>query len=208
MIQTAQAKDISLGEIKKQFNLQLTTEPNFFNEWQSDLPVVSAAEQKQIARIQQNYFNLAERKSFSEESVKMVVLSPLLDLANFYQSPFGLMTEESIELSAEDEGLRVKGKIDVLVVKEKLWVLVVESKSTRFDVVSALPQALTYLLSAPNKEEPVYGLVVNGREFLFVKLQHGSRPIYARSFALSIERENELKQVLGILKTFQRKMTT
>ena len=181
MIQTAQAKDISLGEIKKQFNLQLTTEPNFFNEWQSDLPVVSAAEQKQIARIQQNYFNLAERKSFSEES---------------------------IELSAEDEGLRVKGKIDVLVVKEKLWVLVVESKSTRFDVVSALPQALTYLLSAPNKEEPVYGLVVNGREFLFVKLQHGSRPIYARSFALSIERENELKQVLGILKTFQRKMTT
>jgi len=207
MIQTIQSKDVSLGEVKRQFNLQLTTEPEFFTELQADLPVTSAVEQQQLGRIQQNYLNITDCKSFSEEAVKMVVLAPLLDLASFYKAPFGLRTEEPIELSAEDEGLKVKGKIDVLVLKDKLWVLVIESKSTRFDVFSALPQALTYLLSAPNKEEPAYGLLVNGREFVFVKLQHKPTPIYARSAALSVEHENQLKQVLGILKNMRHKMT-
>ncbi len=44
-----------------------------------------------------------------------------------------------------------------------------ESKNTQFDVVSALPQALAYMLAAPNPETPVYGLLVNGREFVFIK---------------------------------------
>jgi len=136
----------------------------------------------------------------------MVVLSPRLDLAAFYQAPFGLQTEESSELTSEDEGLIVKGKIDVLVVRQALWVLVIESKSTQFDVLSALPQTLTYLLNAPEREKPVYDLLVNGREFVFVKLEHKPSLIYARSFALSIERNNELEQVLSILKLIQRKI--
>jgi len=197
---------MSLEELEEKFSLQSAAQPDFFDEWKSKLPTVSAAEQSQLARIQKNYINLAGRKSSSEEAVKMVVLSPLLDIAGFYQSPFGLGTEESIELTSEDEGYSVKGKIDVLVVKKKLWVLVIESKSTQFDVLSALPQALTYLLSAPNQSAPVYGLLVNGREFVFLKLVHSPKPIYARSFALSIERTDELTQVLGILKVIQHKV--
>ena len=206
MIQTAQARDISLEELKERFNLQLSTETIFFPEWQSELPEISATEQHQLERIQQNYANLASRKSFSEEAVKMVVLSPLLDLANFYRAPFSLSTEEAIELTSEDEGVKVRGKIDVLVMKQRLWILVIESKSTQFDVLSALPQALTYLLSAPNHDRPVYGLLVNGREFVFIKLMYAEKPTYARSFALSIERKNELEQVLGVLKVIQQKV--
>ncbi len=206
MAQTAQARDVSLEELKSQFGLQPAAQANFLSEWQGELSAPSEFEQQQLIRVQQNYLNLSGRKNFSEEAVKMVVLSPLLDLAAFYQSPFGLRTEESVELISEDEGFTVKGKIDVLVFLQQLWVLVIEAKSTQFDVLSALPQALTYLLNAPSREKPAYGLLVNGREFVFVKLTHQPTPTYARSFALSVERSNELEQVLSILKAIRHQV--
>ncbi|MFN6461694.1 MAG: hypothetical protein RMZ41_007570 [Nostoc sp. DedVER02] len=52
----------------------------------------------------------------SEEAVKMVVLSPLLDLVGFYQPPFEIETEKSTDISAVDESIIVKGNIDVLVI--------------------------------------------------------------------------------------------
>lgn len=206
MAQLVQARDISLEELHTQFNLQAAPQKEFLSEWQADLPTITAIEKQQLVRVQENYLNLASRKSFSEETVKMVVLSPLLDLAGFYQTPFGIQTEEPIEITAEDEGITVRGNIDVLVVRPQFWVLVIESKSTRFDVLTALPQALAYMLNAPNSEKPVYGLLVNGREFVFIKLTHHPIPQYARSFALSIERDHELEQVLGTLKLIKQKI--
>ncbi len=136
----------------------------------------------------------------SEEAVKMVVLSPLLDLAGFYQPPFEIETEKSTEISAVDESIIVKGNIDVLVIQKRLWVLVIESKSTKFDVLTALPQALTHMLDTPNQKQPTFALLVNGREFVFVKLIQQEQPKYGRSYALSIERDAEFQQVLSALK--------
>ena len=206
MAQTAQARDISLEDFKTQFGLQPAIQADFLSEWQGDLSALSELEQQQLIRVQQNYLNLSGRKNFSEEAVKVVVLSPLLDLAAFYRSPFGFQTEESVELVLEDEGFTVRVKIDALVFLRQLWALVIEAKSTQFDVLSALPQALTYLLNAPNREKPAYGLLVNGREFVFVKLTHQPTPTYARSFALSVERSNELEQVLSILKAIRHQI--
>ena len=64
----------------------------------------------------------------------------------------------------------------------------------------ALPQALAYMLNDPNPSQPTFGLLVNGREFVFIKLIQQNQPQYARSYALSIEREDELYQVLSVLK--------
>ncbi|MGB3788342.1 MAG: restriction endonuclease subunit R [Phormidesmis sp.] len=205
MVQTKPARDLSLEDLKERFGLQVTLQPDFFAEW-SDLPTPSADEQERLSRVQQNYMNLSVRQNFSEEAVKMVVLSPLLDLAAFYQAPFAIQTEESVELLSEDEGYIVRGKIDVLLVRQRLWILVIESKSTQFDVLTALPQALTYMLSAPNREQPVYGLLVNGREFVFVKLVHKPALTCIRSFALSVEREHELAQVLSALKIIRQRI--
>ncbi len=206
MVQTAPAKNINLKTLKGKFNLQKVSDKDFFSEWQGDLPALSEFEQQQLARVQQNYTNLAEDKPFSEEAVKMVVLSPLLDLAEFYRAPFNLLTEASVRISAEDEDVVFRGKIDVLVALEQFWVLAIESKSTRFDVLLALPQALTYMFGAPDKEKPIYGLLVNGREFVFVKLTHQPTPRYARSVALSVEQDDELAQVLGILKRIRHEI--
>ena len=121
----------------------------------------------------------------SEEAVKMVVLSPLLDLAGFYQPPFAIETETPTKISAEDEGIIVKGNIDVLVIQRQLWILVIESKATKFDVMTALPQALAYMLDDPKRELlcssddcPTFVLLVNGREFVFVKLTKQDKPQY------------------------------
>ncbi len=200
MVQTIQARDISLYELEEKFGLQLVTNADFFPEWTNDFPSPTDAENLSLERIKSNYFNLTKRRPMSEEAVKMVVLSPLLDLAGFYQPPFEIETEKSTDISAEDESVIVKGNIDVLIIQKRLWVLVIESKSAKFDVITALPQALAYMLDTPNIEKPTFGLLVNGREFVFIKLVQQEKPKYARSYALSIERDTELEQILNVLK--------
>ncbi|MEH1820214.1 MAG: type I restriction endonuclease subunit R [Nostoc sp.] len=200
MVQTIPARDVSLYELEEKFGLQLATDTNFFPEWTENLPTLADSEKQAIARVKSNYLNLNKHRLMSEEAVKMVVLSPLLDLAGFYQPPFEIETETSVEISAEDESFLVKGNIDVLVIQKRFWVLVIESKSSKFDVMTALPQALAYMLDRPNPAQPIFGLLINGREFVFVKLIQQEHPWYARSDALSIERDSELHQVLTILK--------
>ncbi|NDJ21224.1 type I restriction endonuclease subunit R [Nostoc sp. B(2019)] len=200
MVKIIPARDISLYELEEKFGLQPTTDTNFFTEWTENLPILTDGEKQTLERVKSNYLNLNKRRLMSEEAVKMVVLSPLLDLAGFYQPPFEIETETSIEISAEDEGFIVKGNIDVLVIQKRCWILVIESKSSKFDVMVALPQALTYMLDNPNPAQPTFGLLINGREFVFIKLIQQGQPRYARSYALSIERDSELHQVISVLK--------
>lgn len=200
MAQIVKARDISLYDLEEKFGLELNTDTLLFKEGLENLPALTEAEKQSLERVKSNYLNLTKRRFMSEEAVKMIVLSPLLDLAGFYQPPFEIETETPIEISAEDEGVIVKGNIDVLVVQKRFWVLVIESKSTKFDVMTALPQALAYMLDNPLPELPTFGLLVNGREFVFLKLIHQEKPQYIRSYALSIERDNELQHILSILK--------
>jgi len=48
--------------------------------------------------------------------------SLLLDLAGVYLPPFYVNTEEEVHLVAEDEGLPIRGRIDVLVLGSVLGV--------------------------------------------------------------------------------------
>jgi hypothetical protein len=200
MVQTIQAQEINLEELQEHFGLKFTNDSQFFREWQDNLPSLTDEEKQGLERVRSNYFNLISHRSLGEEGVKMVVLSPLLDLAGFFQAPFSLKTENSVEMSAKDNGLIVRGRIDILIVKQRLWILVIESKSTKFDVMEALPQALAYMLNDPKTDQPKFGFLVNGREFVFVKLQAADIPLYSRSYALSIDRESDLEQVLAALK--------
>ncbi len=206
MTQIIQAREISLGEIEENFHLNYVSESNFFSEWKNNLPELNETDKQTLERVKSNYLNLTHRRPLSEEAVKMVILSPLLDLAGFYQAPFIIETETPTEIIAEDEGIIVKGNIDVLVIQKRLWILVIESKSAKFDVVTALPQALAYMIAAP-KQKLTFGLVVNGREFVFIKLIREETAKYSRSLALSIERDEEFQQVLRILKSLGKMIT-
>jgi len=201
---TIPAQDITLEELQEHFGLQLTPDPDFFLEWQQNLPELSDREKQTLQRVCSNYFNLVSCRPLLEEGVKMVILSPLLDLAGFFQPPFSIRTETPVELSVEDEGLIIRGRIDVLVIQQHLWILIIEAKSTKIDIMEALPQALSYMLKSGQQTKPIFAFLLNGREFVFVKLQPSDPPIYSRSYALSIERPHELEQVLSVLKTISQ----
>ncbi len=201
MVQIIQAQNINLAYLEEKFQLQKAEVEEFFPEWLQNLSEITDLEKQFLDRVKANFLHLVMQPPFLENAVKMVVLSFLLDLAGFYTNPFYLATEKSIELAVKDNEEIVRGRIDVLVVQQQLWLLVVESKKASFSLLEAIPQALVYMLNNPDKEKPVFGLVTNGEDFQFLKLQKQERPLYALSdkFTLS-KRVNELYQVLSILK--------
>jgi hypothetical protein len=208
MVQTIPAREITLRELTTTFNLQFVEDEQFFREWQDELPEVTEAEKQRLDRVKASYANLIEYPPVLENTVKMVVLSPLLDLAGFYLPPFQIKSEKSVEVSDEDEGVLVRGDIDVLAVSEQFWVTAIESKKAAFSIDIARPQLLAYLLAAPNSGKPVYGLLSNGSSFRFIKLVKGNSPQYALSRLFDVFNPgNELYDVLRILKCLGRSVT-
>ncbi|MDZ8023384.1 MAG: restriction endonuclease subunit R [Nostoc sp. DcaGUA01] len=211
MVQVIQAQNITLAYLKKKFALHKSEDEQFFPEWFDYLPEISELEKQYLDRVKNNYLNVLENAPLLEDAVKLVVLSPLLDLAGFYLPPFYIATEESIEISekviidnpekTEETQEIIKGRIDVLVLEDKLWLLVIESKRSSFSLAKAIPQALTYMLANPQPNHPVYSLVLNGEDFQFIKLINQDKPMYALSERFTLyRRENELYKVLNILK--------
>ena len=200
MVQIIPAQDITINDLKTKFNLQQTNERQFFREWQDNLPQVSESEKQLLERIKTNFLNLIEYLPMLENAVKMVVLSPLLDLAGFYQRPLRFSTEKQVEIVSEDEGTIIKGKIDVLVLQEQLWILVIEAKKAQFSLEPGIPQALAYMLDHPHPEKPIFRLVTNGSNFIFIKLIKQERSLYALSDEFTLRRANDLYIVLSILK--------
>lgn len=196
-----QARNITLRDLRIKFNLQLVEDQQFFREWQDDLPEVSDAEKRQLDRVKANFSNLLEYPPLLENTVKMVVLSPLLDLANFYLSPLHVKSEPSISIESEDGDTIVKGEIDVLVLFERLWILVIESKKVDYSLEVARSQALAYMLASPNLDQPIFGLITNGVDFKFLKLVKQPQSQYAMSKIFNLfDPNNGLYQALSILK--------
>jgi hypothetical protein len=203
MVQTVAARNVKLHDLKTNFGLQRVEEEQFFREWLDNLPDLNERERQVLERVKRNYLYLLEYPVM-ESIVKMVVLSPLLDLAGFYQPPFRVEGEIKIRVSAEDEGEVIQGSIDVLVIQQQLWVTVIEAKNSEFSLTKALPQALAYMLACPQLDKPLFGLVLNGSEFLFIKLVRNNRPEYGLSDLFSLlNRGNDLYKVLQVLKRLQ-----
>ncbi len=141
-----------------------------------------------------------ERRSVLENTVKLAVVAPLLDLSGLFLPPFYVSTEDSIEIEAANETMVVRGRIDILVLQGQFWVLVIESKRAEFSPKVGIPQVLSYMLAAPNGNFPRYGLVTNGTDFVFLKLMVQEVPCYARSRQFILGQDNDLERVLQILK--------
>jgi hypothetical protein len=205
MVQTIAADQLTLYDLEQKFHLRRTYDRNFFPEWQGMSPALARGEQERLERVQQHYAHLANRPML-EGMVKMVVVSPLLDLAGFFDPPFYSTSEASMNLIAKDGKLTVRGKMDVLVMLDQLWVLVIESKRAEFSLKVGIPQVLACMMAAPQRSQPIYGMVTNGSSFTFLKLAIGDNPQYAQSDVFDIERSNDLAMVLAILKQLGQSM--
>lgn len=208
MVQAIRSTKVTLGQLEQHFGLTAAQEPAFFSEWRTAQATAThnASEVERLARIK-TYFNyLLRTPPILEGAVKMIVLSPLLELAGFYEPPFGIRAETETEISSFDpeEEVVVRGAIDALVLKEQLWILVIESKMSDFSLTKALPQTLSYMLASP--ELTTFGLILNGSDFVFVKLERAAEgqpqsAQYATSKVFSfLSPDNELADVLSILK--------
>ena len=199
MVQVIQGRDITLAQLIDEFGLQRADKEEFFSEWQQYLPELSELEKQSLNEVKAEYLHLS-RYQILEPVVKMVVLSPLLRLAGFYQPPFYIASEQQVEICSEDEGTIVRGRIDILVFHPPLWVLVIEAKRADYSLVPAIPQALAYMLADATSAKPVFGFVTNGSEFQFIKLTKQNTPRYALSYTLSLNRGDDLYTVVKVLK--------
>ena len=198
------ASSLTLSNLRQNFGLRLDSSDRFFDEWLNNAPTLTEAELQGLDRLTNNYTYLSQEEPPLEEIVKLVVVSPLLDLAGFYQFPFLVKAEVSTNIEVADEAntIAVQGRIDILVIQDSFWILVIESKPARLDVTAGIPQALTYLLSASNFQSSCYGMVTNGREVLFLKCdRQQSVPQYTKSHTYRLlENRAERIQVLQGLK--------
>ena len=201
MIQKLQAREIDIRYLIDNFGLQQVRNPEFFREWQENLPEITDTEKQLLDRVKEGYFNLLEYPPLLESVVKLTIVSPILFLAGFYVSPFHIKAEKSIEIQEEDEGKIIEGRIDILILKNNFWVTVIESKQLSFSVDEGLAQLLAYMLADPHPETPTFGLITTGANFTFVKLLKGEVPQYATSNEFVTRNSgNELYSVLQILK--------
>jgi hypothetical protein len=198
MVQTLAIEKVMLYDLEQTFNLHLV-ESTFFDEWQADLPSLTIAEQERLQRVRAAYANL-ERRSLLENTVKMAIVAPLLDLSGFFLPPFYLDTETTVEIVAEEAGVQLRGRMDGLVLIEQIWVLIIESKQAEFSLKVGIPQVLSYMLAASQHDRPLYGLVTNGSSFIFLKLVVGDVPRYARSKEFVLAQDDGLALTLQIMK--------
>ena len=165
----------TLAEAEQRFELLRTEEDAFFLEWKTDLPELSAAETVALDVLRQRYLYQRSEGQLLENTVTLLMASPLLVIAGFYDPPFLVKAEESIQLQLADDEEMLQGRMDVLVLSGGFWVVVLASKKTALSVWAALPQTLTYLMGNPNPDLPSFGMVTNGDDIFFVKLEQQPR---------------------------------
>jgi hypothetical protein len=202
MIQTAITQSIkTLNDAHAKLNLRLTEDEQFFTEWLEGLPELTQQEQAALDQIRYRYRYHRADGPLAEGAVNLIVVSRLLELAGFYDSPFKLRSEVSVEVTTVVEDEILRGRIDFLVVLEEFWIVVLEAKHTDLNIELAIPQALAYMMASPHPERPVYGIVTNGGSFAFLKLSQQAPPQYDISDVFSLlPRRNQLYDVLQILK--------
>lgn len=194
----------TLAEVETWFGLGRNEAVAFFPEWRQALPELSSSEHDRLNILRQRLLYHRADGDLLEGTVMLLVASPLLELAGFYDTPFKLKAEATVEVSVDDGEEVLRGRIDALIVQkglQELWVLVLEAKKTTISTRSALPQALAYLMANTEGSRPTFGMMTNGDDVLFVKVVRQPKNAYGLSRAFSLYTlVEELQSVLQVLK--------
>ncbi|NJL85155.1 MAG: type I restriction endonuclease subunit R [Leptolyngbyaceae cyanobacterium SM1_1_3] len=198
---------LTMAALQQRFGVVASQEQQFFAEWAENLPELLSAEIATLDQIKARFERHRNRDTLAEGTINQLLISPLFTLAGLYDEPFFISTEPSLEIELKDQDEVLRGRIDTLIIQQQFWVLVVESKST-IAFSTALQQAMAYMMANPNPVCPVYGLITNGDEFMFIKMLTQGVPQYDLSnvFSLLIPRRNQLYDIFQILKQIRQIM--
>jgi len=205
---TLNAKSLTLNDVHRLLNLQQHSSNGSFTTLLS-LEPLTEFEQQELWQISNDFLRYLSAGKVSEGQVKFLVIAPLMRLAGFYRAPLEITLEEDIEdIYIEDEDTIITGRIDILAVKNTeavtanpgFWSLVIESKNSFADVFAGLPQLLAYVFKRLEQQAYVWGLVTNGRNYLFVHIQSGANPTYELLPEFSLTNSERLSELLQVLK--------
>ena len=205
--QLAISKNITMADLQQRFGIVSSQDDQFFSEWSNNLPALTATETDALDQMKARFDRHRNQGTLAEGTINQLLTSPLLTLAGLYDEPFFVSTEPSLEIELKERDEVLRGRIDTFIVQQQFWALVIESKSAiAFSI--ALPQAMAYMMANPRPEVPVYGLITNGDEFMFIKMLVQGLPQYDLSdvFSLLIPRRNQLYSILQVLKQIRQVM--
>lgn len=117
MVQFIEAQNFTLNDLEEHFQLQQANDEDFFDEWLNNLPANTDLEKSNLDLVKTRFLRLVKRPPLLEDAVNLVVVSPLLSLAGFYDEPFFIRTEESVRISIEDKDEIIRSRIDILVLQ-------------------------------------------------------------------------------------------
>lgn len=191
----------NLNVAHERLNVRPSDNPNFFTEWYQDLPELTEEEKIVLNRLRNRYLYYAADGFVLEGTVSIIILSPLLELLGLCDSPFKIRGEKFVKVEIENGNTQLEGFIDTLVIKDSFWIVLIEAKQYGFSVLQALPQTLAYIAGNPNVETPVFGMILTGEDYIFVKLdrQLGQYAL-SRKFTLVNPQDNELYDVVRVIK--------
>lgn len=168
-------------------------------------------EQQELAQIAADFEVYLTPGKVSEGLVKVLTIYPLLRLAGFFRYPLELRLEEAIaRISVVDEDTDITGRFDILAIEraanrngrsEPFWVLIIEAKNSTVAINAALPQLLAYASEGLQEQQSVWGMVTNGVDYQFVRLQPGNPPTYQPMPTLHLFERDRALQLLQALKS-------
>jgi hypothetical protein len=184
----------TIAEAERRFGLRRNENSDFFWEWQSTINNLNEKDEGQLADLRRRYVYHRSAGHLLENTVTLLLASPLLAIAGFYDPPFRVRAEESVRLVLQDSEEILQGRIDALVICDSFWVMILESKKTMLSIWSAL----AYLMANPHSDRPSFGMLTNGDEMLFVKVSAPAQYGLSRIFSPFVANA-ELVTVLQIL---------
>ncbi|MEM6502698.1 MAG: restriction endonuclease subunit R [Cyanobacteria bacterium P01_C01_bin.89] len=201
MVQLVDASSLSLTKAREQLQLKRQVEKDF--KQFLTLSPLSQEEHDYLKKVCESWERRVGKGKVSEGQVGVLAIAPILSASGYTFDPnLDIDIEKKIkEISIDDRDTVIRGRMDVIVSREwegnrsPLCILVIESKNSTVSVSVGMPQLLAYASSFLKSQESVWGLVTNGSDYQFIRVESG---LYREFSTLNLTRPNEAEEMLKV----------
>jgi hypothetical protein len=196
----------TLSFIEDHFGLRRLVNSSSLLDWlQADEFILQSSDKQTISEVIDE--SRLRINSWSEESLKMNFISPILKLAHYNTNTMGTFADEKLEV--EFDNILLTGKADMLVAKgihrpEIPYLFLHEYKKSRSES-DPDGQLLAAMITAQKlnhlENDLLYGIVITGQLWNFVTLQN---EFYDISNSYNCMNISELENIVKILKKTQK----
>jgi len=189
----------TLEDLQTEFGLQSIEQSETLDNWLASTKSIDENEKNNIEKLKlriKKYVN-----TWNEDELKMNFIAPLLLLVDFTTDRYKSFSQRG--LSAKINNIEVSGKVDYMVATglqkpKRPFFFLHEYKPARRVINDPDGQLLIEMLATQTlnqNEKPLYGVVVEGKDWFFVILE-GNKYIISPSYDST---KDEIYQIYAIL---------